>query len=297
MELAPDTNPGSISALEDGQLFRCQGSVGIKTGNDSDYIELAKKSIVPTKTSDLTNDSGFLTAHQDISGLMLYAPNVNTSAEVSALHTGQLFVFQGEVAVKTADDYIHLAKLSHVPSRTSQLTNDSGFVSDLSGYMKLAHTTTSEDSGQFYLERVGLSWSAVNLYLALYNSDPKRVAWYSDLPDISGKADIETGTIASNHAWYTDESQGYTLTGNYTIIGDTCFVHGTAKCISGWERVYYSLPVACRASSATIALAGNNNYTIATGSIDNISVMEIKQMGSQYMGSDTIQFTLLYKCR
>ena len=297
MELAPDTNPGSISVLEDGQLFRCQGGVGIKTGNASDYIELAKKSIVPTKTSDLTNDSGFLTAHQDISGLMLYAPNVNTSAEVSALHTGQLFVYQGEVCVKTEDDYIHLAKLSHVPSRTSQLTNDSGFVSDLSGYMKLAHTTTSEDSGQFYLERVGLSWSAVNLYLALYNSDPKRVAWYSDLPDISGKADIETGTIASNHAWYTDESQGYTLTGNYTIIGDTCFVHGTAKCISGWERVYYSLPVACRASSATIALAGNNNYTIATGSIDNISVMEIKQMGSQYMGSDTIQFTLIYKCR
>ena len=247
MELAPDTNPGSISVLQDGQLFRCQGGVAIKTGNASDYIELAKKSIVPTAVSQLTNDSGYLTAHQDISDLMKYAPTVNTAAQVSALHTGQLFLYQSEVCVKTVDDYIHLAKLSHVPSRTSQLTNDSGFLT--------AHQ------------------------------------------DISGKADIETGTIASNHAWYTDESQGYTLTGNYTIIGDTCFVHGTANCISGWERVYYSLPVACRASSATIALAGNNNYSIATGSINNISVMEIKQMGSQYMAGDTIQFTLIYKCR
>ena len=247
MELAPDTNPGSISVLQDGQLFRCQGGVAIKTGNASDYIELAKKSIVPTAVSQLTNDSGYLTAHQDISDLMKYAPTVNTAAQVSALHPGQLFLYQSEVCVKTADDCIHLAKLSHVPSRTSQLTNDSGFLT--------AHQ------------------------------------------DISGKADIETGTIASNHAWYTDESQGYTLSGNYTIIGDTCFVHGTANCISGWERVYYSLPVACRASSATIALAGNNNYSIATGSINNISVMEIKQMGSQYMTGDTIQFTLIYKCR
>ena len=247
MELAPDTLPGSIAVLQDGQLFRCQGSVALKTGNGSDYIELAKKSIVPTAVSQLTNDSGYLTAHQDISDLMKYAPSVNTGSEVSALTTGQLFLYQGEVCVKTDVGYIHLAKLSHIPTRTSQLTNDSGFLT--------AHQ------------------------------------------DISGKADIETGTIASNHAWYTDESQGYTLTGNYTIIGDTCFVHGTANCISGWERVYYSLPVACRASAATIALAGNNNYSIATGSISNISVLEIKQMGSQYMAGDTIQFTLIYKCR
>lgn len=287
---------------------------------------------------------------------------------------------------KLADSSVTTAKIAAGAVTAAKL--DSGV---LSGYMKLAHTTTSEDSGQFYLERVGLSLNAVNLYLALYSADPKRVAWYSDIPDISGKADaattlagygitnaytkdeidsvymelapdtnpssisvlqdgqlfrcqggvaikngnasdyielakksivptavsqltndsgyltthqdisgkanIENGGIPSNHAWYTDASQGYTMTGNYTIIGDTCFLHAAAKCISGWERVFYSLPVACTASSATIALSGNNTFTIATGVIDNISVLEIKQMGTSSMSGDTIIFTLIYKCQ
>ena len=268
---------------------------------------------------------------------------------------------------KLANGAVTAAKIASgiIPSKTSELTNDSGFVSDLSDYMKLAHTTTSEDSGQFYLERVGLSQDAVNLYLAMYNDESKRVAWYSDLPDvsglmlfaprvntgseisalhtgqiflyqsevciktddsyihlprydqmptrtsqltndsgfltahqdISGKANIESGTVPSNHAWYTDESSGYTMTGNYTIIGDMCFLRATAYLIQGWARVYYSLPVAATASGATIALQSDDTYSIATGTQSNISVLEIKKIGSSSMGSGTINFTLVYKCR
>lgn len=247
MELAPDTIPSSLQNIADGQLFRMNGALAVKVGNASDYIEVAKLSDIPTKTSDLTNDSGFITSHQDISDLMKYAPFVNTGGEVSALHTGQLFSYQGELGLKTEDDYVFIAKKSYVPVRTSQLTNDSGFLT--------AHQ------------------------------------------DISGKADIEKGSIASNHAWYTDESAGYTLTGTYSIIGDMCYVHGTAHCIQGWERVYYSLPVACRASGATIALSGNNVFTVATGSINNISVLEIKQMNASTMEGGTISFTLIYRCK
>ena len=115
----------------------------------------------------------------------------------------------GSEAVTTAkikNGAVTAAKIASgvIPTKTSDLQNDSGFVSDLSNYMKLAHTTSSEDPGQFYLERVGLSESAVNLYLALYNNDSKRVAWYSDIPDISGKADAAT-TLA-----------GYGITDAYT---------------------------------------------------------------------------------
>jgi hypothetical protein len=247
MELAPDTIPSSLQNIADGQLFRMNGALAVKVGNASDYIEVAKLSDIPTKTSDLTNDSGFITSHQDISDLMKYAPFVHTGEAVSALHPGQLFSYQGELGLKTEDDYVFIAKKSYVPVRTSQLANDSGFLT--------AHQ------------------------------------------DISGKADIEKGSIASNHAWYTDESAGYTLTGTYSIIGDMCYVHGTAHCIQGWERVYYSLPVACRASGATIALSGNNVFTVATGSINNISVLEIKQMNASTMEGGTISFTLIYRCK
>lgn len=38
------------------------------SGFSGDYNDLTNKPTIPSKTSDLTNDSGFLTQHQDISG-------------------------------------------------------------------------------------------------------------------------------------------------------------------------------------------------------------------------------------
>lgn len=60
-----------------------------KSNFSGNYEDLNNKPTIPTKTSDLTNDSGFLTEHQDISNL----------------------------ALKT-----------EIPTKTSDLTNDSGFI-------------------------------------------------------------------------------------------------------------------------------------------------------------------------
>ena len=56
---------------------------------------------IPSKTSELTNDSGFLTSHQDISG------------KADKVHT------------HTKSD---ITDMPTIPTKTSQLTNDSGFV-------------------------------------------------------------------------------------------------------------------------------------------------------------------------
>jgi hypothetical protein len=56
---------------------------------------------IPSKTSELTNDSGFLTSHQDISG------------KADKVHT------------HTISD---ITDMPTIPTKTSQLTNDSGFV-------------------------------------------------------------------------------------------------------------------------------------------------------------------------
>ena len=113
--------------------------------------------------------------------------------------------------------------------------------------------------------------------------------------DVASAVRGEVGTIGENYAWYTDPSQGYSLTGNYSLIGNYCILHGTAPLIAGWERVYYSIPVNAIESSATIALCGSNTYTVATGTQNNISVLEIKQLGSSSMASGSIKFTLIYK--
>lgn len=85
--------------------------------NDSGFITSAS---VPTKTSDLTNDSGFITA----------SAVPDPSSAVPAM--------DGTAAAGSSDDYARAdhvhpsdtskADVSAIPTATSQLTNDSGFV-------------------------------------------------------------------------------------------------------------------------------------------------------------------------
>ena len=73
-----------------------------------DITHLAEKSELPTKTSDLTNDSGFITIN-DI-------PEVTVPTKVSELENDSKFITIDEVPEVT------------VPTKTSDLTNDSGFI-------------------------------------------------------------------------------------------------------------------------------------------------------------------------
>ena len=85
----------------------------------------AKLIDVPSKTSDLINDSGFLTAHQDISG------KVDKSRKIAGVD------LQDDIT--TAELITALA----VPSKTSQLANDSGFLTahqDISGKVDKTQT-------------------------------------------------------------------------------------------------------------------------------------------------------------
>jgi len=95
----------------------------------------AKKSELPTKTSELTNDSGFLTAHQDISGKQdkLTFDEAPTSGSDNPVKSKGI---KGYVDIKTDALSAGKADKSEVPTKTSQLTNDSGFLTthqDISG--------------------------------------------------------------------------------------------------------------------------------------------------------------------
>lgn len=118
----------------------------------------------------------------------------------------------------------------------------------------------------------------------------------------SHKADIESGQITDNNiAWYTSESDGFRIYGEYTLLGDMCFLRAQADLVwysdsPNWERVYYTLPVAALSSSTAIGLCGNEAYSIATNTQQDISVLEIRQLGSQYIThGGVVYFTLSYK--
>ena len=141
------------------------------------YTDLTNKPTIPTKVSQLTNDSGFLTTHQDLSA---YAKTANLSAVAtsgsyndlsnkptipaavtvdSALSSTSTNPVQNKIInsalaakanssalakVATSGSYVDLSNKPTIPTavtKTSQLTNDSGFLTshqDISGKVNVS---------------------------------------------------------------------------------------------------------------------------------------------------------------
>lgn len=111
------------------------------------YSDLTNKPIIPTKTSQLTNDSSFVNDYQ-LSGKqdkLTSGTNIKTINNQSILGSGNIDiqgggsenVAWGDItgkpdfkAVATSGSYDDLTNKPAIPTKTSELTNDSGFVND-----------------------------------------------------------------------------------------------------------------------------------------------------------------------
>ena len=111
------------------------------------YSDLTNKPIIPTKTSQLTNDSSFVNDYQ-LSGKqdkLTSGTNIKTINNQSILGSGNIdiqgggseSVAWGDIAgkpdfkaVATSGSYDDLTNKPAIPTKTSNLTNDSGFVND-----------------------------------------------------------------------------------------------------------------------------------------------------------------------
>ena len=85
-----------------------------RVATSGSFNDLLDKPVIPTKTSELTNDSGFLTEHQPL----------KTINNESIVGTGNIEIegFSG--------DYNDLTNKPVIPTKTSELTNDSGFLTE-----------------------------------------------------------------------------------------------------------------------------------------------------------------------
>lgn len=107
-----------------------------KTEVNGLLAEKADTEDIPTKTSDLTNDSGFLTEHQSLAAY-------RTSAAQDIIDSGKANISDlAEVA--TSGSYNDLSNKPTIPTKTSDLTNDSGFIT--SSY----HDSTKADVATTY---------------------------------------------------------------------------------------------------------------------------------------------------
>ena len=107
----------------DAPVQSVNGKTGAVVLSASDVSALPSSTAIPSKTSDLENDSGFLTAETD--------PTVPSWAKASSKPT------------YTASEVGALPDDTFIPSKTSDLTNDSNFMSGMT-ILSYGHSTWAD---------------------------------------------------------------------------------------------------------------------------------------------------------
>jgi len=132
-----------------GSTVTLSNNGGSVTVFDGDYTNLTNQPAIPTLTSDLTNDSGFLTSEIDGDNSNELQTISKTGSTVTLSNNGgSVTVFDG--------DYTNLTNQPAIPTLTSDLTNDSGFLTseidgdnsnELQTISKTGSTITLSDNG------------------------------------------------------------------------------------------------------------------------------------------------------
>lgn len=211
----------------------------VGTGNlvipvfSGDYEDLTNKPTIPTKTSDLTNDSGFLTSHQSLktinnesivgtgnltisvptktsdltndSGFLTQHQSLKTINNESIVGTGNLTIegFSG--------DYNDLTNKPTIPSKTSDLTNDSGFLTQ--------HQSLTGYATETWVQNQGYLTSHQNLKTINGNSIVGTGDLTITIPTKTSDLTNDSGFLTSHQSLKTINNQSIVGTGNIEISG------------------------------------------------------------------------------
>ena len=125
-------------SLSDAQKTQARTNIGAGTSSFSgDYGDLSNKPTIPSKTSDLTNDSGFINASgapvQSVDGDTGTVTTNAVKVVAQTLTEAQKGIARTNIGAGTSSfsgDYGDLSNKPTIPTKTSDLTNDSGFLTD-----------------------------------------------------------------------------------------------------------------------------------------------------------------------
>ena len=125
-------------SLSDAQKTQARANIGAGTSSFSgNYGDLSNKPTIPSKTSDLTNDSGFINASgapvQSVDGDTGTVTTNAVKVVTQTLTEVQKGIARTNIGAGTSSfsgDYGDLSNKPTIPTKTSDLTNDSGFLTD-----------------------------------------------------------------------------------------------------------------------------------------------------------------------
>lgn len=128
----------TAQSLSDTQKAQARTNIGAGTSSFSgDYGDLSNKPTIPSKTSNLTNDSGFINAAgapvQSVDGATGVVTTNAVKVVTQMLTEAQKGIARTNIGAGTSSfsgDYGDLSNKPTIPTKTSDLTNDSGFLTD-----------------------------------------------------------------------------------------------------------------------------------------------------------------------
>ena len=189
----------AIATINDG--VDGQGAVTDVTVNGVTVMDGdVAKVIVPTKVSDLNNDSGFITGYTETD------PTVPSWAKQSTKPS------------YTASEVGALPSTTQIPSKTSDLTNDSGFIT---GYTETdpvfsasaAHGISSSDISAWNAKQSALGTLTVTLTVVGWSSDAQTVT----ATGVTSSNTVIVAPIPSDMSDYTDAGIVCTAQGTNTL--------------------------------------------------------------------------------
>lgn len=281
------------------------------TGSYNDLSNKPTIPTVPTNISSFNNDSGYLTAHQDITGkedksnkvTSLSSSSTDTeypSAKAVFTNMGTLYnnvnsnvdtkisqFGMGLSSVATTGDYEDLNNTPNIPSKVSDLTNDSGFITS-SSVPNPSSTTPSADTKSGSVG-TGTTWARSNhthpkssLYAEASHTHSEYVnpTIIDNLTsnDATNVLSAKQGKVLNDKIDELNESKSITVIGTHTSA-TTNMMTGDANCDStdfgDGFKISYVVPVNSASSIPTyLKLSFKDNN--ATGNLS------IKSKGNSF---------------
>ena len=163
---------------------------------DSSAVSFIRnKPSIPTKTSDLTNDSNFITS-SDVPSSQVQSDwtESNSSSAAYIAHKPSL------ATVATSGSYTDLSNKPVIPTKTSDLTNDSNFItsSDVPAQVQSDWTESNSSSAAYIAHKPNLA----------------TVATSGSYSDLSGKPTIPSGNQLLPSATSADEGKVLSVDSN-----------------------------------------------------------------------------------
>jgi penicillin V acylase-like amidase (Ntn superfamily) len=245
-----------------GSTINLSGNGGSVTVFDGDYTNLTNTPSIPSKTSDLVNDSGFLTSEVDGSTTNEIQTLSKSGSTISLSDNGgSVTVFDG--------DYNNLSNTPSIPTSTSDLTNDSGFL-------------TSEVDGSTTNEIQTLSKSGSTISLS--DNGGSVTVFDGDYNNLSNTPSIPTNTsdLTNDSGFLTSEVDGSTTNEIQilSISNDTIFLSGGGfiklPASQGFDGDYNSLTNTPSIPTLTSDLTNDSGFL--TSEVDGSTTNEIQML-------------------